>query len=168
MLANFYLTFFNTGILVCVANASFWHMIPVGFMEHYFGKAKVNHEVGSRWWYENVGPLIVETMTIQAILPILNFLVVYFVRKLKQIFDRVASSNGVTFKSDLAGYVDLFAGPESIIHYRYSDLMTIIFITFIYGGALPILFPIAFLATLILILSEKLQLAYYHRAQGQY
>ena len=56
-----------------------------------------------------------------------------------------------------------FAGPEVLIHLRYSSLMTQVFVTFMHGLALPVLFPICFLAILNMYIAEKLQFAYFYK-----
>jgi len=41
--------------------------------------------------------------------------------------------------------MDLYSGPEYIIHYKYSLLLNSAFVTMMYGLGMPILFPIAVL-----------------------
>jgi len=46
------------------------------------------------------------------------------------------------------------------MHYKYSSILTIVYITFLYGFGMPILFPIAMLSFLVLYLVEKMMLFY--------
>lgn len=43
----------------------------------------------------------------------------------------------------MAMYKALYSGPEYVIHFKYSGILNITFITMMYGTGLPILFPIA-------------------------
>lgn len=54
------------------------------------------------------------------------------------------------------------------MHYKYSALLTIIFVTFTYGYGIPVLFPIAAIAILILYLVEKSMLYYAYRLPPMY
>jgi len=44
------------------------------------------------------------------------------------------------------------------MHFKYASIMNIVFITLMYGIGLPILFPLAVLALVILYVSEKYML----------
>jgi len=46
--------------------------------------------------------------------------------------------------------------------------MNVTFVTFMYGLALPLLFPIALLAFLVLYVTEKLTITYYYRKPPMY
>ena len=54
------------------------------------------------------------------------------------------------------------------MHFKYSSMMTITFITFIYGFGMPILFPIACVSFLVLYMVEKLLLFYGYRLPPMY
>lgn len=49
------------------------------------------------------------------------------------------------------------------MHFRYSNLMNIIFVTFMYGLAMPILFPIALLGIFNMYVTERYSFAYVYR-----
>lgn len=59
--------------------------------------------------------------------------------------------------------MNLHAGPEYMMHFKYSSIMTTTFVTFMYGLALPLLFPIALLSFSALYTVERLTLTYYYR-----
>ena len=54
------------------------------------------------------------------------------------------------------------------IHYRYSAILNIVFVTFMYGIALPVLFPIACLFMLNTYIAERLQLARFFKQPPLY
>lgn len=54
------------------------------------------------------------------------------------------------------------------MHFKYSAILNICFVTFLYGLGLPLLFPYAILALLILYFSEKILLYYSYRLPPMY
>lgn len=46
------------------------------------------------------------------------------------------------------------------MHYKYSSILTIVYITFMYGFGMPVLFPIACASFLVLYFVEKIMLFY--------
>jgi len=66
------------------------------------------------------------------------------------------------------GYVDLYAGPEFQMHFKYSSILNIIFVTFMYGLALPVLFVYAVLAIAVLWFLEQFLFFYSYRLPPMY
>ena len=64
--------------------------------------------------------------------------------------------------------MNLYAGPNHLLHFKYSSVMNTTFVTFMYGLALPVLFPIALLHFFVLYTMEKLLLTYYYRKPPMY
>ena len=62
----------------------------------------------------------------------------------------------------------MYSGPVYYMHYKYSSIMTICFITFIYGFGMPILFPIACASFIVLYNVEKILLFYGYRLPPMY
>ena len=60
-----------------------------------------------------------------------------------------------TMQTSVQGYINLYSGPVYLMHYKYSTILNVCFVTFMYGFGLPILFPVAILAFLILYFVEK-------------
>jgi hypothetical protein len=60
-------------------------------------------------------------------------------------------------------YIDIYSGPEYMIHFKYSGMMNITFITMMYGLGMPILFPIAAWAYFVLYSVERLLVAYFYQ-----
>lgn len=68
-----------------------------------------------------------------------------------------------TKKTGFAEYIRLYAGVDHPLHYGYSTLLVIIFITFMFGFGIPILFPIAALSIFVLYCVEKFQIYYLYK-----
>jgi hypothetical protein len=43
----------------------------------------------------------------------------------------------------MSGYKDLYSGADYVIHFKYSGILNICYITLMYGVGMPILFPLA-------------------------
>ena len=54
------------------------------------------------------------------------------------------------------------------MHYKYSSIMNITFITMMFGAGLPILFPIAAASLTVFFLLEKFMLYYVYRQPPAY
>ena len=51
-------------------------------------------------------------------------------------------------------------GPVFMLHYKYSFILNICFVTFIFGPAMPLLFPMAFFAMFLYWVQERMRMAY--------
>jgi hypothetical protein len=62
----------------------------------------------------------------------------------------------------------MYAGPEFEMNFRFSIFLNIIFITLLYGTALPILYPIALWSFIVLYITERLCVCYYYKQPPAY
>ena len=60
-----------------------------------------------------------------------------------------------TNKTQIFDYIELYNGPEYIIHYKKAQVLNIVFVTMMYGLGMPVLFPIAFLSFFIIYATER-------------
>jgi hypothetical protein len=83
-------------------------------------------------------------MMINAMLPYAGLTSAFMVPWVKQSLDRgFKKSVYKSKKTSLAAYRDLYSGVDYVIHFKYSGMLNIMFITMMYGLGMPILFPIA-------------------------
>ena len=123
------------------------------------------------FWFRDVGYQIVNVAFINAIFPPLEVLLDWIIKHFKQRYDRGAlfrcccckSKKRTTRQKTLYGYKNLYSGPDFEIHYKYAQMLTITYVTFLFAPGLPIMFPIALLAMLILYATNRLQLAYFNK-----
>jgi len=73
-----------------------------------------------------------------------------------------------TKKTTIQLYYEIYSGPNFFIHYKYSSILNITFVTMMYGIGLPILFPFAAGALFVLYCVEKLMLYYSYRMPPMY
>jgi len=162
----FIVSFFNTAVLLLLVNANLSQAgIPI-----FGGLLNGQHPDFTGEWYNDIGNNIVSAMLYIAYWPIIEFFVYWFMRLTFRVLDKGLCACGVdsTKCKTISQYVDLYSGPEYLIHYKYSAIMNMVFITFMYGAGLPILFPIALLGLFILYFTERLLVAYSYRQPPQF
>lgn len=81
-------------------------------------------------------------MIINSIMPYITVATSIMIPKIKRWLD----NKGNPFKSkktSMAKYKMLHGGTDYIIHFKYSNVLNIVYITMTYGVGMPILFPVA-------------------------
>ena len=102
-------------------------------------------------WFRSIGNTVVSTMFFNAFFPLLEAGGYFALRIFFRLLDRGCSCNKYkTKKTSIQSYIDTYTGPYYLMHYKYSTLLNIVFVTFMYGLGIPILFPIACLSIVIL------------------
>ena len=113
-------------------------------------------------------------MFTNAIFPLIEFGMYFGMRFIPRWMDRgykcsaKSQYDPPTKATTVMSYVDLYAGPEFEMHFKYSAILNITFVTFMFGLGLPMLFPYALLAMLILWVSEKAMFFYSYRLPPMY
>ena len=159
----FIVQFFNTGLLLLSVNANLAEQSPVlGFM---FGRKMPDFDT---LWFQAIGNTLVGAMMFNLYWPLIEFCVFWGMRTAYRMLDRSFSCKKTTKKTTLQLYYELYAGPTFFIHYKYSAILNITFVTFLYGVGLPILFPIAAASLFVLYIVEKTMLHYSYRQPPMY
>lgn len=115
-------------------------------------------------WYVGVGYKIVQTMIVNAIFPFIEFGIAY--TKLwvfRRMDDGFAKDSYKTKKTNMQTYIDIYSGPEYLIHFKYSGILNVTFVTMMYGIGQPVLFPIALVSYFILYSIERVLIAYFYQ-----
>ena len=115
-------------------------------------------------WYREVGSVICSTMFLTALWPIIEFFMFWSLMNATRWYDRGFGRD--TFNTQMPtvqAYVDLYAGPEYLIHYRYATILLNIGVAFLYGTAMPYLYCTATLAFIVMYINERLCVCYYYR-----
>lgn len=83
-------------------------------------------------------------MIINSLLPYVSVLSTWAPKFLLRMIDRKFSSDiYVTKKTSIAVYRDLYSGNKYEIHFKYSAMLNVVYMSCMYGVGMPILFPIA-------------------------
>ena len=150
----------NTGPFLLLINADLSELGLPYISDYNYGY----HSDFTVRWYKDVGRIIISTMQYNIAWPVIEFCVFFTLRVLKRFYDKSGKWKSTeTKKKTIQDYVDLYSGPEYFIHYKYSFIMNITFITFMFGAGFPILFPIACLSFIVLYIMERLLLAYSYK-----
>lgn len=155
----FYAQFFNTAFIILLVNANLGetHFLPNNIRDKFNGPF---YDYLPEW-YNDVGLKVMQTMVIGMVLPIVNVVKPFALLYLKQKWDtRGTFDKYVTRSSSLAKYKLNYGGEEYYVHYRYSDLLKITYITMMYGIGIPLLFPIAAISMIITWFGERVVCAY--------
>ncbi len=160
----FVVQFFNTAILLLLTNAN------TKLMGLTFIPLEGRYPDLTMEWYWDIGASIGLTMVINMCFPVIELCIALTIKTLLRLLDKNfrTFNKYVTKKKTIQQYVNLYAGPVYLMHFKYSSIMNVTFITFMYGLLIPMLFPIALLSFLILYTVEKLTLTYFYRKPPMY
>jgi hypothetical protein len=158
MTSIFVVQFFNTAILLILTNANTKYA-GLGFLPFDGMYADLNFE-----WYNDIGASFIVTMLTAAVFPIIEFCIAFGMKTAFKFLDRGCKFSGETTKKNtIQAYINLYSGPEYAMHFKYSGMMNSVFVCFMYGLAIPLLFPICLLGFTVLYTVEKLMITYFFR-----
>lgn len=94
-------------------------------------------------------------------MPIVNTVKGFVIPIIKQkINSKFTDDPYKTSSTSMAKYKATYGGEEYLIHFKYSDILVIVYVACLYGIGIPLLFPIAALALGITWINERIQTAY--------
>ena len=151
-------TFFNTAFLLLLINCN--------WSEQFFSFGLVNGDMAdfNGQWFKTVGALLIYTMAFNSVYPVLEACGYWGMRILFRILDGGCGCGKdrkyKTKTTSIQKYINIYAGPIYFMHFKYSAIENICFVTFMYGFGMPTLFPIAAISFIILYLTERSMLFY--------
>ena len=106
-----------------------------------------------------------QTMIINAIFPFVEFGIAFTKLWVFRTLDRglFTKDTYYTKKTNMQTYIDIYSGPEYLIHFKYSGILNVTFVTLMYGIGQPVLFPIAVISYFILYSIERVLIAYFYQ-----
>ena len=159
---TFYVYFSNTAILLLVVNANMQEQ-PITF-----GLNGTMSDFNSDW-FRTTGNLLVSTMLFNVYYPLILYVLYWVMRFIPRLIDTSGTMNKNKTKStSIQGYIDIWQGPDFMPHYKYSGVLNIVFVTFMFGFGMPILFPVAAVSLWILYVGEKWALFYSYNEPPNY
>lgn len=115
-------------------------------------------------WYRDIGAIIVKAMLIASIMPVVEFFISFGQKYAFRLLDRGFGRDSFrSKKKSVQQYADLYSGPDYMMHFRFSTIMNITFVTLTYGAALPVLYPIALWSFVVLYTVERIMVCYYYK-----
>lgn len=156
----FYAMFFNSAFIILFATFVFPN--ADGLLKRLFTGIYCNI---NSYWFLDVGDQIVSSMILNMCVPIITFSIKWtlnFISKIRDSCSKTNENGKKTKAKTLMGYIDLNIGPDFKIHYKNSYIMNGIFVTMLYGPALPILFPICLAKLCFMYIMERIMVAYFY------
>ena len=151
---TFITQYFNSAFLLLMVNADLSEQ-PISF-----GLTTGQLPDFNSAWFRSVGDIIVAAMVFNVYYPIIEVIMYWALRVLFRCLDRGCTFSGRTKSTSIQSYISIQQGPIYFMHFKYSSILTIAYITFMYGVGMPVLFPIALLSFLVLYVVEKMMLFY--------
>ena len=157
-------TFFNTAFLLLLINTNWSEQ------RFSFGLTNGTMPDFNSQWFKTIGSSLIYTMLFNALYPVLEALGYWGMRLGYRILDGGFNlfDDYSTKTTSIQRYIDTYAGPVYFMHFKYASIENTVFVTFMYGFGMPILFPIAALNFLILYLTERSMLFYAYRLPPMY
>jgi len=153
----FAVAFINNALLIMLMSANF-EFAPTIFDGKY---SDFNLD-----WFIDIGSIVVASMIFTALYPLIELVGFGGILYLKRVADqKTLFIERIPFKTQKqtgTQYFDLYAGPAYAIHYKYSYINNICFVTFMYGPGIPVLFPIGLLGLINLFIAERWSVAKYY------
>lgn len=153
----FYAQFFNTGLLLLLVNANMTEHKP----------SLITSQIDNQYydyspdWYADVGQKLFQTMIIQSILPYVTLTTGFIIPRLKAYLDNDFTGDVYKTKTTgLAQYINLYSGTDYVIHFKYSTVLNVVYITMMYGVGMPMLFPLAAFNFFNQWITERIIVAY--------
>ena len=155
--------FFNTAFLLLMINCN-WSEQSISF-----GLTAGDIPDFNAAWFKTIGAYMIYTMAFNSVYPLLEALGYWALRLVYRVLDAGCSRDKYKTKTtSIQGYIDVYAGPVYFMHFKYASIETIVFVTFMYGFGMPILFPIAAFSFMVLYLCERSMLFFAYRLPPMY
>ena len=108
-------------------------------------------------WYRVVGSTIILTLFLNVFTPHITNFMFNFIRMCKRCCDRGCHCDKSHTKQILQeDYEGIYIGPDFLLEFRYSSLLTNIFVSLMFGSGIPILYGAALLSFLFTYWFDKL------------
>ena len=125
-------SFFNYGILYIIAP---WSFAEQGAKDGDFFSG-IYTDFSSQWFLD-IGTLIATTHILNIVAPLLEYLLFWFFRHLRRMYDQRSCcpcNRRKTNAKTIHEFEKIYSGPEFAAHYRLAFIVNIILITFLFGA----------------------------------
>ena len=125
-------------------------------------------------WYTDIGDALIWTMLINSVYVYLGFVMQATMMIVFRSLDKGCKNFWTCTQTDqtktktIQQYVNLYAGPVHLMHFKYATAMNTILTAFMYALALPLMFPIGALTFINIYVVEKLCVAYWYQKPPMY
>ena len=120
-------------------------------------------------WYQEIGSTIVITIVLMVFSPHLANLAFQLLYAIKRCWDRSCTCNEKrTRKLVQEDYEKVNIGSEFMLEFRYANMLTVLSVTFLYSGGMPLLYPVAACFFFLTYWTDKCLLLKCHRRPIQF
>lgn len=174
LLLHYFLTFFNSSILILMINANFYGTgIPLEFIDGFY--ADFNGK-----WYTHVAPIFITPMIIRClVLPIVSIFKISMKKllilydKRGKLFPKIYGEPPVNSGDDHTGvytmqklnlqFANIHSGKDFELSDPYPKVLTAVMICMMFGLGLPILFPLTLVYLVVIYFTFKIMAVYWFR-----
>jgi hypothetical protein len=168
MVAIFIAQYINTAVVIIIVYHRFLASanLEIHSNVHHFLSGPFD-EFNVRW-YLVVGVPIVMSIGVQILFPHIGLLWSWSTKGFKRCLDRSCLLNPRRTRQIIqSDYEDLYTGPKFLLHIRYAQILSTIFVTMTYSSGLPMLYFISFISFLVTYWTDKfLVLRYFSKTEG--
>jgi len=111
-------------------------------------------------------------MAISAFMPYIEVMIAMIMKQIFRILDRGSAGSVDSTKSSKKttkqAFIDLYAGPEYMIHFKYSTVIMQVYIAFAYGLFVPFLFITTTIGVLNMYIVERMCMYYFYQYPPSY
>ena len=162
----FVVQFINTFILIIIVNTKI-SALQVKFPNFPFFAG--NYDDIDPSWYNNVGATLLFSMILNVFTPHLTSLGFMWLTFIFRCCDSGCSHDGrITKKKTRKEYIKLYSGPTFDIDARYASILTYMFIVFIIGSGMPLLYCCFFVYILLTQIIDKIMILRYYKNPPRY
>ena len=147
----------NIGVVIMIVNFDYGLESPIPLFQGSYRRFSVQ-------WYRLVGSSICLQMLLMVFstnLCNLAFQVMYACLRFKDRGWKASARNTQSLSQE--DYEDVNIGADPSMDYKYANMLTVLMITMMYGGGIPILYPIAMLYCFVTYWTDKLLIFRYYR-----
>jgi len=170
----FYLYFLNSGLLYILAP---WDSreLDLPIIRSLFQGVYTDYNAN---WFQDIGLTIAATAFFNLYYPVIEFFGFWGIRHVYRMIDqrsiwplmpmKNSANKSSTVAKTIQAFESVYNGPIFLIHYKYSFILNVSFVAFLYGPGMPFLFPMAFLALFGLYTVERLMIVYVYQKPPMY
>jgi hypothetical protein len=115
-------------------------------------------------WYIKYAPILVGTMKAMAAWPMIELAAYGATFKFLRYFDRGFSRDKFRTKlPSIQTYIDVHAGPQFAIHWRYSAMLFQYSVALLFGAGLPVLYTVALAGNILQYTVDRFLVCYFYR-----
>mmetsp|Transcript_22060 Transcript_22060/g.21240 ORF Transcript_22060/g.21240 Transcript_22060/m.21240 type:complete len:481 (+) Transcript_22060:2146-3588(+) len=163
MVKLFAVQYINTGIIILVVN------LNLGIYIDWFPIFSGRYREFSVDWYRVVGSTLTLTMILNIFTPYLSYYGWLFLNVTKRCCDRRCSCDEKRTKKIIQkDYEDMYIGPEFLMEFRLSQILTNNFVTITYSAGIPFLYMVQFSSLFITYWLDKMLFLKYYKKPPSY